>query len=72
MPEKEIFNEVTLREEIVRIWGEYGAHVEVFDYTIGEIERLREKLAEAELSNIEAQNPGIDMEEVKIFIRGRK
>ncbi len=66
------FDESTLRKEIVRIWGEYSAHVEVFDYTIGEIERLREKLAEMELSKIEAQNPGIDMEELKAFIKGRK
>lgn len=26
-----LFNEDTLRAEIVRVWGEYGAHVEVFD-----------------------------------------
>ncbi len=54
MPEKEIFNEVTLREEIVRMWGEYGAFVDVFDHMLGEIERLRDRLDEVELSDIEA------------------
>lgn len=26
-----IFNEQKLREEIIKIWGEHGAHCEVFD-----------------------------------------
>ncbi len=71
MPEKEIFNEVTLREEIVRMWGEYGAFVDVFDHMLGEIEKLRDRLDEAELSDIEARNPGINMEVVKAFRKAR-
>lgn len=26
-----VFNEQKLREEIIKIWGEYGAHIEVYD-----------------------------------------
>lgn len=26
-----MFDESTLRAEVVKVWGEYGAHVEVFD-----------------------------------------
>jgi hypothetical protein len=29
-----IFDEEALREDIVKVWGEYGAHVEVFDFLV--------------------------------------
>jgi hypothetical protein len=29
-----MFNEDTLREEIVKVWGEHGAHIEVFDHIL--------------------------------------
>lgn len=29
-----VFNEDTLRSEIVRMWGEHGAHVDVFDHIL--------------------------------------
>lgn len=34
---------------------------------VTEVEHLRAKLDEAQLSSIEARNPGIDMEEVKAY-----
>lgn len=32
----ELFNEDTLRAEIVKVWGEHGAHVDVFDHILKE------------------------------------
>jgi len=29
-----LFDEQTLRAEIVRVWGEHGAHVDVFDHIV--------------------------------------
>jgi hypothetical protein len=31
---KPIFDEDALRQEIVKTWGEYGAHVEVYDHVL--------------------------------------
>lgn len=46
-----IFNEQELRKEIAKMWGEYGAHVEVIDMLIKKnkelvktIEELRQNL----------------------------
>lgn len=36
-----IFNEKTLRNEIINIWGPAGAHIDVFDSMINELEKLR-------------------------------
>jgi hypothetical protein len=58
-----MFNEDTLRIDIVKTWGEHGAHVEVFDLMEHEIELLRDdivryrvlinELADAEQGNSE-------------------
>ena len=44
----DIFNEDSLRADIVKVWGEHGAHVDLFDFMVkairssgDEIERLR-------------------------------
>jgi len=37
------FDEKRLRADIVSAWGEYGAHADVFDFMVKEIERLREQ-----------------------------
>lgn len=37
-----VFDEQALRSEIVRVWGEYGAHVEVFDMLIADRDGWRE------------------------------
>lgn len=36
------FTEVDLRNDIVSIWGEYGAHVLVFDYILTRLETMEE------------------------------
>lgn len=36
----EIFNEESLRKEIVSVWGEYGAHTEVFDMVLKKVRIL--------------------------------
>ena len=36
-----IFNENSLREEIVGVWGEYGAHVEVYDMLLKKLNELQ-------------------------------
>lgn len=48
-----VFNEDNLREAIVSVWGEHGAHVDLFDFMLkvigssgDEIERLRAELGE--------------------------
>ena len=37
----DLFNETSLRADIVQAWGAHGAHVEVFDHMLGMIESLR-------------------------------
>lgn len=39
------FDESSLRADIVEKWGEHGAHAEVFDIMLAEIERLRAEVA---------------------------
>lgn len=56
--EESTFDEHSLRAAIVSVWGEYGAHVLVFDYMLLRIDRL-------ELALIKARNPGIDMDDVR-------
>lgn len=36
-----VFDEHTLRADIAARWGEHGAHIDVFDHMVREIERLR-------------------------------
>lgn len=43
----ERFDEKRLRADIVSVWGEYGAHVDVFDYMLKE---LRERPTASELA----------------------
>lgn len=33
-PRADLFNEDSLREAIVGVWGEHGAHAEVFDHVV--------------------------------------
>jgi len=42
MTTTERFDEQALRAEIVDRWGEHGAHVDVYDRALAEIERLQE------------------------------
>jgi len=37
---KEVFNEISLGEEIKKIWGEYGAHYEVYKMVLDKNESL--------------------------------
>lgn len=37
-----IFNEEKLREEIIKIWGEHGAHCEIFDDMLKKIHPILE------------------------------
>ncbi len=41
MVDASIFNEKNLQTDIASMWGENGAHIEVFDSMVKEIERLR-------------------------------
>lgn len=59
------FDQKALRAAIVRVWGEHGAHVEVFDHMVRKIDQLQ-------LDLIEAQNPGIDMDQVRRIRAGEK
>ncbi len=58
--DESVFDEHKSREHIIGVWGPAGAHIDVFDHMLNEIERLS-------LLLIEATNPGIDMEKVKAF-----
>lgn len=40
MGKPKLFNEEALRREIVGVWGEYGAHAEVFDTLLRDREVL--------------------------------
>jgi hypothetical protein len=48
MNDVEGFNEHTLRADIVSVWGEYGAHVDVFDFMVAEIVNLRARVGQLE------------------------
>jgi hypothetical protein len=48
-----VFNEASLRFDISRHWGEYGAHIEVFDMLVAERDRLL-----AELNELNNQGEG--------------
>jgi len=39
------FNEEDLRNEIIQMWGEYGAHIEVFDEIVRERDYFAEQCA---------------------------
>lgn len=39
------FDEDVLRNEIIRVWGGYGAHIDVYDALLGRLKMLREELA---------------------------
>jgi hypothetical protein len=36
-----VFDEEKLRTEIIRIWGEYGVHIEIYDALLAELKILR-------------------------------
>ena len=57
-----VFNEETLRAEIVSKWGEYGAHTEVFDFMVAEIKRLQSvvRVANAQLESSFAPLSGFE------------
>lgn len=52
-----VFDEHTLRADIAARWGEHGAHIDVFDYMVREIERLRAEIGrlEATVTELRAQ-----------------
>jgi len=55
-----VFDEQTLRAEIVRVWGEFGAHVDVFDHMLRLIQPMTNNLLQArldKLDRIEAKVP---------------
>lgn len=37
--EEKIFNEESLRREIIKIWGEYGAHYEVYKSLLNRVRK---------------------------------
>jgi hypothetical protein len=39
-----VFNEETLRAEIARVWGEHGAHMEVYDMLCRDLVKTKEYL----------------------------
>jgi hypothetical protein len=41
-----VFDEQTLRAEIVRIWGAYGAHADLFDTILKDRRQLGERVSE--------------------------
>lgn len=43
-----MFDEQRLRQDIAATWGEHGAHIDVFDFMLREIEQLREVLVFAD------------------------
>jgi len=47
----DIFNEQTLREEIVRTWGQAGSHIDAYDRLLKVNERLSKLLAEQPYEN---------------------
>lgn len=66
---KEIFNEQSLLSDIIKQWGEHGAHAEVCRYLINELNNNRtmiQNLVDAErayaqtYSQYEDENPALD------------
>jgi transposase len=57
-----MFNEDSLRDDIQKVWGEHGAHVEVFDFMLDRIAKLerqvRDLTAAVEAYDWEANNGG--------------
>jgi hypothetical protein len=47
-PAYEVFNDDALRKEIIRVWGEFGAHIEVFDSILIERNNLRKNAIKVE------------------------
>jgi hypothetical protein len=47
MADQPIFNEVTLRHEIERVWGAHGAHADVYDTLIKHNRNTNKLLVEA-------------------------
>lgn len=41
----EVFDEKKLRREIVKTWGEYGAHAQVYDYLLAQLAKKDEAMA---------------------------
>lgn len=55
-----VFDESTLRADIVRVWGEHGAHVDVFDHMLRLTEPMTSNMLQArldKLDRIEAKVP---------------
>lgn len=45
--EKEIFNEITLANEIEKTWGNAGAHMEVYMNLLRKIDKMNQTINEA-------------------------
>lgn len=72
-PAPKLINE--LATELARFWANEKRlthyYEELTDKQFNEIERLRKALDEAHAARIEAQNPGIDIDEVRAMQRNR-
>jgi hypothetical protein len=72
---QEIFNEHTLRTEIAKTWGEYGAHVDVYDTLLkrlSELEALQGRWISDEEIKDEALTRYLDPKKLYAFQEGAK
>lgn len=54
-PVDQRFTEISLLNDIIRVWGAHGAHAEVLKYMIKEIYTLREQLRSIQIEREEWQ-----------------